>query len=128
MAGTMKARQTQDTGMRDAFVWSVIALLLIGGIYANYHYNDYALSIRFIGWMALTAIVVSLSVLTEKGKSAKEFINDARMEVRKVVWPDRQTTVRMTMIVALMVFVASIILWVMDLVAIKVVAAITAVG
>ena len=36
------------------------------------------------------------------------------MELRKVVWPTRDETVKTTAVVAALVFVAAIVLWAMD--------------
>ena len=41
-------------------------------------------------------------------------MKEAQLEVRKVVWPTRQETVRMTLIVVLMVVTVAAFLWVLD--------------
>ncbi len=43
-----------------------------------------------------------------------KFAKQARIEMRKVVWPTRQDTVRATAIIALLVLVTALILWGMD--------------
>ena len=51
---------------------------------------------------------------TKKGRLAVDFFRDARMELRKVVWPKREETVQTTLVVVAMVIVLALILWGMD--------------
>jgi preprotein translocase subunit SecE len=39
---------------------------------------------------------------------------EARIEIRKVVWPTRQETTQTTLIVVVMVILVGLILWAMD--------------
>jgi preprotein translocase subunit SecE len=44
-----------------------------------------------------------------------EFARDTQVEVRKVVWPTRQETVRTTAVVIVVVLITAVFLWVLDL-------------
>ncbi|MEC8716811.1 MAG: preprotein translocase subunit SecE, partial [Pseudomonadota bacterium] len=41
-------------------------------------------------------------------------VNEARVEIRKVVWPTREETTQTTLVVLALVFVMSLILWGLD--------------
>jgi preprotein translocase subunit SecE len=45
---------------------------------------------------------------------AWQFLVEARMEVRKVVWPGRTETTQTTLLVVGMVFIVAILLWAYD--------------
>ena len=49
-----------------------------------------------------------------RGKTIWRFIKEARNEVRRVVWPNRQETLQMTLLVFAMVFILALILWGVD--------------
>jgi preprotein translocase subunit SecE len=48
------------------------------------------------------------------GATALSYVRDTQVEVRKVVWPTRQDTLRTTLLVIVMVMVAAIMLWAVD--------------
>ena len=49
-----------------------------------------------------------------KGKEVWDLAKEARVEVRKVVWPTRQETTETTLIVVAVVIFVALILWGLD--------------
>jgi preprotein translocase subunit SecE len=70
--------------------------------------------LRFAGWIILTCVWLWIFYQTFIGKKLFAFAMEARVELRKVVWPNRQETVQTTMIIAALVIVMSLILWGID--------------
>jgi preprotein translocase subunit SecE len=52
--------------------------------------------------------------MTAQGKAVIAFSKDARLELRKVVWPSRPETTQTTLMVIVLVIVMSLILWGID--------------
>ena len=48
------------------------------------------------------------------GRTFWEFVQSSRIELRKVVWPDRQETVQVTIVVFVMIIVLSLFFWGLD--------------
>lgn len=48
-------------------------------------------------------------------KQLIQFFKDARLEMRKVVWPTRQETLQATLMVLVAVVVMAILLWLIDM-------------
>ena len=92
------------------------ASLLIGGIAGFYYFASYALVYRVVGILAVFGIAVSLFFTTAIGRTVWGFLTEAKMEVRKVIWPTRQETIQATMLVVIVVFGVGLILWLMDMV------------
>ena len=63
--------------------------------------------------------------MTEKGQIFIAFAKDARLEVRKVVWPTRQETVQTTLIILAVSAIVGLILWGLDGVLVRLVSFIT---
>jgi preprotein translocase subunit SecE len=63
----------------------------------------------------IAAAVVGVVLTTGVGRDLWAFMKESKQEVRKVVWPTRDETVRTTMMVFAMVFVASLVLWLLDM-------------
>ena len=98
----------------DAFFWGVTVFVVVLGIVANHYFSDVAVAIRVAAWIVLTCIVIVLISQTTQGRGFLVFAKDARTELYKVVWPNRQETVQMTMVIAGLVVAVSLIIWCVD--------------
>jgi preprotein translocase subunit SecE len=100
----------------DTAKLAAAALLLVGGIYAFYYFAAYSVLLRVLGLLAISGVAAAIALQTDPGRRLWQFALDARMEVRKVVWPTRQETLQTTLIVIVMVLIVGIVLWLFDLV------------
>ena len=66
------------------------ALLLVGGIFAFYYFAEWSALLRVIGLLAIAGVAVAVAFQTHQGRQLWQLFADARMEVRKVVWPTRR--------------------------------------
>ena len=106
-----EAVHTQDA---DRLKWISVWILLIAGIGANYYFGYVAISLRLIGWLVLAGVVSFVIFQTQKGQQIWEFAQQSRVELRKVVWPEREETLKVTLVVVAMVVVVALILWAID--------------
>lgn len=98
----------------DGVKWAAIILLLTGGVVANIYFAAQPVALRAIAWLVLIAIVIALAAFTSLGNATWNFITEAQVEMRKVVWPTKQETVQTTIIVIMMVLIAGLVLWSLD--------------
>ena len=98
----------------DTLLWMLIFALIAAGVFANYYFGELAWALRFTGWIILICVLFGLSAITAVGKKTWCFAKSARMELLKVVWPKREETIKITMVIAALVLVMSIMLWGMD--------------
>jgi len=98
----------------NALKWTVVFLLLAGAVVGNIYFDSYDLSIRASALIVVGLVAIGIAVTTTKGTLAWGFLKDARMEMRKVVWPTRQETLQTTMMVIAIVAVMCLILWGID--------------
>jgi preprotein translocase subunit SecE len=97
-----------------ALVWlSVIALL--GGIVAFYWYDELALPLRIAMVVAGLAAGTGLVWLSSYGREFSQFAIAARIELRKVVWPSREETIKTTWVVILFATAMGVFFWVLDM-------------
>jgi preprotein translocase subunit SecE len=102
------------TSSFDRLKWGLIAVLIVAGIWANQHYSQVDWSLRLVGWILLACLVLVVALQTAIGQRLWGFAKDARIELRKVVWPTRPETIQTTVIVMCMVIVMALILWGLD--------------
>ncbi len=92
----------------------VAIAILLGAIFGYHHFSDSFQLYRVLG--VVGAAIVSLLVVAQTtiGRTGISFMADARMETRKVVWPTKQETIQVTMIVIVIVILVGLILWGLD--------------
>lgn len=99
----------------DVLKWlAVIIIFFMIVIVGNPHYANMKLSIRILTLLLLIGMGSSMAILTNQGKGILEFLNEAKNEARKVIWPSSQETLYTTVIVIGITAVISIILWGLD--------------
>jgi preprotein translocase subunit SecE len=91
---------------------SVLVLIAIGGFY---YFSTESLLYRVVSLLVAAGIAVGITYQTMVGRRAWAFVQDSRTEVRKVVWPSRNETVQTSLIVLLIVILAGIFLWLLDM-------------
>jgi preprotein translocase subunit SecE len=99
----------------DGLKWGLIIVLIAAAVWANYYYlNQIDGALRLAGWIVLACIVVVIALQTKVGKKTWVFAKEARMELRKVVWPTRQETVQITLVIVGLVVIMALVLWGID--------------
>jgi len=91
------------------------AVLGLLGLVGFYYFADQSLLLRVVGLLIVAGLVAYLIYMTARGKRTVSFFRDARTEVRKVVWPNRQETVQTTLTVFIIVVIVGIMLWLFDM-------------
>ena len=107
-----RAEQSKAGGSADDIVKYALALLLVAaGVFAFYWFNGQWPTVARV--MSVVAGLVAgglLFMTTVKGAQTREFLGESRFELRKVVWPTRQETTRMTWVVIAVVIIISLVL------------------
>ncbi len=98
----------------DTVKWLIILALVAGGVYANGYFAALEPLYRALAGVVLAGVVVAIALQTEKGAATWELAREARVEVRKVVWPSPQETTQTTLIVVVVVIFVALILWGLD--------------
>jgi preprotein translocase subunit SecE len=101
-------------------VFSVV--LVVAGIAAFYYFSadhssfkEVRLLYRVLGLVVVILAALSIVLTTGLGRDVWSFALESRQEVRKVVWPTREETIRTTLLVFAMVFIVGLILWLLDM-------------
>jgi preprotein translocase subunit SecE len=108
------AKDEQPASSFDTLKLVVALLMLIGAIAGYYYFEGESQLFRVLGLLVVAGVAVFLVSITSIGKRALGFFKDARVEVRKVVWPTRQETIQTTLMVIIMVFIVALMLWAVD--------------
>eukprot|EP00746_Dinoflagellata_sp_MGD_P163826 gnl/MRDRNA2_/MRDRNA2_9207_c0_seq1.p1 gnl/MRDRNA2_/MRDRNA2_9207_c0~~gnl/MRDRNA2_/MRDRNA2_9207_c0_seq1.p1 ORF type:complete len:118 (+),score=2.59 gnl/MRDRNA2_/MRDRNA2_9207_c0_seq1:22-354(+) len=98
----------------DVFKLVIAAAIVLAGLAGFYIYADQPLLYRVLGIVAAVILATIIAFTTERGRSLASFMQDARTEVRKMVWPTRAETLQTTLVVFVVVLLLAIFLWFID--------------
>jgi preprotein translocase subunit SecE len=90
-------------------------LLLLAGIVAFYWFDEQPLVIRVAMVIAGLAAAAGLMWFSWYGREFWQFAIAARIELRKVVWPEREETIKTTYVVFIFAIVMGVFFWLLDM-------------
>jgi preprotein translocase subunit SecE len=109
-----QASTTSVSGGADNAKLAGAIALVLGGLVAFYALRTQP---DWLRWLAVLAGVVLAGVVfgtSGRGRQFWLFMQAARVELRKVVWPERQETFRFTAVVFGFVIIAGVFFWLLD--------------
>lgn len=98
----------------DSVKWLVVTLLVAVGVTGNSFYSEESLLYRVLALLVLAAVAGFVALQTAKGQAFFLLFKEAKVEIRKVVWPTRQETTQTTAIVVVVVLLMGLALWAID--------------
>jgi preprotein translocase subunit SecE len=99
---------------KDSALVTLSILVLLGGIVAFYWYDELALPLRIAMVVLGFVAAAGLAWLTWYGREFWQFALAARIELRKVVWPERQETIQTTVVVFIFATLMGVFFFVLD--------------
>jgi len=111
----MNTQAEQSASVIDIVKQLASIVFVVVGVAAFYYFSEIQLLYRVLGLIGVLLAVVAMLLTTAMGRSVWSFVIESRQEVRKVVWPTRDETMRTTLMVLAMVSVVGIVLWALDL-------------
>jgi len=99
---------------KDTALMTLSIVVLLAGIVAFYWYDEQALAIR-IGMVVVgVAAGAGLAWFSWYGREFWQFAIASRVELRKVVWPEREETIKTTYVVFIFAIVMGVFFWGLD--------------
>jgi preprotein translocase subunit SecE len=92
---------------------SIVAVL--AGIVAFYWYDELMLPLRVGMVLAGVAVAAGLAWFSWYGREFWQFAIASRVELRKVVWPEREETIKTTYVVFIFAIVMGVFFWLLDM-------------
>ncbi|KZC16333.1 MULTISPECIES: preprotein translocase subunit SecE [unclassified Rhodanobacter] len=114
-----KAEQPKGTNAADIGKLVLAGLVLAAGIFAYSWFGrdgSISSSVRLLGVLAALVVALAIATFTALGRRVRNFIAESQFEMRKVVWPTRDETIKTTGIIILVVIVLSLLLGLIDLI------------
>jgi preprotein translocase subunit SecE len=113
-----KAEQSRGTSGADIGMLVLAVLVLAAGLVGYTYLGNIGASspVRLITILAAVVVSLAIAAFTGPGRRARHFLSESQFELRKVVWPTRDETIKITGIVIAVVIVLSLLLGLIDLI------------
>ncbi len=98
----------------DAVKLVAAAGLVVAGIGAFYYLADLPIWLRWIFVLGSLAAGAFVGLQSAQGREFWQFVQSSRVELRKIVWPNRQETLQVTLLVFVMVTIMGLFFWGLD--------------
>lgn len=108
------AHDTSESGVLDIIKLLLAAGILVGGLYSYYYFIEVALPLRVLMVLGGTALGIAVAMTSTQGQRLWAFIQGARIEIRKVVWPTKQETTQTAIAVFIFTFIMALFFWGLD--------------
>jgi len=110
MSTKLESQESQYDGLK----WLLVVVLVAVGVVGNYIFSAESVLYRVLALVVLAGMASFVALKTEKGGKFASLVKDAKIEIRKVVWPTRQELTQTTLIVVVFVLVVALVLWGID--------------
>jgi preprotein translocase subunit SecE len=106
--------ETEPTMVDTAKIAAAVAIALVGFV-AYYYFDNAPAPLRALGVLVAVGIAVLVGLQSAQGQSLWRFVQAARVELRRVVWPTREETIQTTIAVLVFALIMGVFFWLLDL-------------
>ena len=107
--------ETSESGALDIIKLLLAAVVLVGGLYGYYYYeNVLSLPLRVLLVLGGTGVGITIAMLSTQGQRLWHFVQGSRVELRKVVWPTKQETTQTAIAVFVFTLIMALFFWALD--------------
>jgi preprotein translocase subunit SecE len=106
--------KVQEAGTADKAKLTVAILIVIAGVAGYYVLAAQSIWLRWAAVAASLVLAALVLAFSWYGTQFRQFVELARVELRKIVWPNRQETGMTTLVVFGFVIFAGLFFWALD--------------
>jgi len=107
--------ETSQSGALDIIKLLIAAAAVIGGLYSYYFFEfQVSLPLRVLMVLGGTGAGITIAMTSTQGQRLWSFVQGARVEIRKVVWPTRQETTQTAIAVFVFTLIMGVFFWMLD--------------
>ena len=114
MEMTTTTHETSESGFLDIIKLLLAAGVLVGGLYSYYYFLEVSLPLRVLMVLGGLAAGITVAMTSTQGQRLWAFIQGARIEIRKVVWPTKQETTQTAIAVFVFTLIMALFFWGLD--------------
>jgi preprotein translocase subunit SecE len=124
----METKVEETPTLVDTAKLVLAAGLVVAGLFGYYYFGESSQLLRTVIVLIAIAGAALVGLQSLQGQWLWKFIQAARVELRKVVWPTREETIQTTIAVLVFAVIMGVFFWLLDLFLLYVTSKITGQG
>ena len=110
----METRVEEQPTIVDTAKLALSVVIVLAGLVAYYYFGDASALLRTVAVLVALALAAVVALTSLQGRMLWKFIQGARVELSKVVWPTREETIQTTIVVLVVALIGGVLFWVLD--------------
>jgi preprotein translocase subunit SecE len=115
LAQGMETRVEEQPTIVDTAKLALGVVIVLAGLVAYYYFGDSSALLRTIGVLLALALGAVVALTSLQGRTLWKFIQGARVELSKVVWPTREETIQTTLVVLVVALFGGVFFFLLDM-------------
>jgi preprotein translocase subunit SecE len=111
----METKVEAEPTFVDTAKLALAVAIIVASIVGYYYFPDAPVALRALGVLVALGLAAFVALQSVQGQSIWRFIQGARVELRKVVWPTREETIQTTIAVFVFASIMGVFFWLLDL-------------
>ena len=111
----METKVEEQPTIVDTAKLALGVAIVLGGLFAYYYFGDSSALLRTLGVLLALALAAVVALTSMQGRALWKFIQGARVELTKVVWPTKDETIQTTLVVLVVAVIGGVLFWTLDL-------------
>jgi preprotein translocase subunit SecE len=111
----METKVEEQPTFVDTAKLALAIVVVLAGLVGYYYFTDVNAFVRALGVIAALAVAAVVAFTSLQGRLLWKFIQGARVELNKVVWPTREETIQTTLVVLVVALFGGVFFWLLDL-------------
>jgi len=111
----MESKVEEQPTIVDTAKLALSIVIVLGGLVAYYYFGDSSTLLRTLGVLLALALAAVVALTSLQGRALWKFVQGARVELSKVVWPTRDETIQTTLVVLVVAVIGGVLFWTLDL-------------
>ena len=110
----METKVEEQPTIVDTAKLALAIVVVLAALVGYYYFADVSQLLRTLGVMVAFALATVVAFTSLQGRTLWKFIQGARVELNKVVWPTREETIQTTLVVLVVALLGGVFFWLLD--------------
>ena len=111
----METKVEEQPTFVDTAKLALAIVVVLAGLVGYYYFADASRLLRVLAVIFALAIAAVVALTSLQGRWLVKFVQGARVELNKVVWPTREETIQTTVVVLVVALFGGVFFWLLDM-------------
>jgi preprotein translocase subunit SecE len=111
----METKAEEQPTVVDTAKLALAIVIVLVGLVGYYYFADASALLRALAVLLALGAGAAVAFTSLQGRTLWKFIQGARVELNKVVWPTREETIQTTLVVLVVAMFGGVFFWLLDL-------------